>query len=456
MRTGGVGAGPGRAAGLRGSLAQGGTTWMIIGSMLAALAAYLFQVVGARSLGEVAYAPIGVLWTIQYLLTSVVMAALESWVVRTTTSGDGSTATLRALAPRLVLVVIVVAAASFGLTWLAQDLLLPGSPELVLVVPLLVVSYSLFACVRGVLAARQRFKAYGGVTATESLSRLAAAAVLAAVMPSAVLLALTMPLSALVAATWGGATARRPDRPVAFDGAPTAGTEDGPATVPAVRPTAGPGRFLGVTGTANAAAQLLLAGSPLVLGVLGAGPREVSVLFVTVTAARVPLVIVQGGLLSRLLPSFTRMADSGQHHELTATGLRLLAAGSITAVVGAVVGWFLGPVLVALLFGSGFRPDASTTAAVGAAMVLATAAILTNQVLIARRLEDRLLVVWWGGLAAATATVVTTGSWSATQRVCAGFLVGEVTATVILAAALVIRARTSSTPRDPGVTGPTN
>jgi O-antigen/teichoic acid export membrane protein len=447
MGSGGTGTSslPGHATAFRRSLAQGGTTWMLAGSLIAALGAYLFQVLGARSLGEVEYAPIGVLWTLQYLLTSIVMAALESWVVRTTTSSAGSTATLRAVAPRLVAAVAGVAIGMLAVVYAGQELLLPDNPGLVLVVPLLVVFYSAFATVRGVLAARQRFKAYGGVTALESVSRLVAAGVVALTVPSAALLALTMPLGALVAASWGVAVRRRGST------APPADVPDGPVPVPvpAAAPgsEAGPGRFLGITGTANAAAQLLLAGGPLVLGALGGTPRDISVLFVTVTAARVPLVIVQGGLLSRLLPTFTRMADTGARTQLTRTGLRMLGASAVLSLLGGVFGWFLGPALVSLLFGSGFRPDSLTTASVAVGMVLATGAILTNQILIALRLETRLLVVWWGALAVATAVVLLSGGLTATERVLAAFTVGEVTATAILAAALVVRSQAASVPR---------
>jgi O-antigen/teichoic acid export membrane protein len=420
-----------RAAALRVSLSRGGTTWMLSGSLLAALGAYLFQVLGARSLGEVAYAPIGVLWTVQYLLTSVLMTALESWVVRTTTSGDGSTGSLRTAAPRLVAAVAAVSGAVFAIAYLAKDLLFPARPALVFVVPLLVVAYSAFATVRGVLAARERYKAYGGVTAAESLSRLAVAGLIAVTVPSATLLALTLPLGAVTAAAWGAVSRLREKK---SDPA-TVERESISAPSPVVE-AGGPGRFLGVTSGANAAAQVLLAGAPLAMGPLGASPRDVSVLFVTITAARVPLVIVQGGLLSRLLPTFTRVADAGAVTTLVRTGIKMVSATGALAIIAAVAGWLAGPTLVALLFGNGFRPDQATTAAVAFGMVLATGALLTNQILIASHHENALVPAWWGALAAAAATVALTGTLTATDRVLAGFVVGEVTALLLLTAAL--------------------
>ena len=44
-----------------------GTGHMIVGTLVAALAAYLFQLIVGRSLGPTVFAPITVLWTIQFL-----------------------------------------------------------------------------------------------------------------------------------------------------------------------------------------------------------------------------------------------------------------------------------------------------------------------------------------------------------------------------------------------------
>src|SRR5690606_29991495 len=72
-----------RAIGVAGrGLQVGGTSWMVVGSLIAGVGAYAFQVVTARGLGEVGYAPISVLWTIQYLLLAVVLYSMESYVTR--------------------------------------------------------------------------------------------------------------------------------------------------------------------------------------------------------------------------------------------------------------------------------------------------------------------------------------------------------------------------------------
>lgn len=426
----------GRAAALRSALGRGGTTWMIVGSLLAGVGAYLFQIVGARSVGEVDYAPISVLWTVQYLLTSILMTALENWVVRTTTSGDGSVHALRAAAPRLLAAVGSVAVLTFGAAYAARDLLLPGHTGLVVVVPLLVVAYSAFVIVRGVLAARERYKAYGGVTAIESMARLGGAAAVAVTIPSAALLALCLPLGAVSAAVWGLVTRLR-SATSEGDASNRAGVIAFDQTeIPAVGP--GPGRFLAVTSSANAAAQILLAAGPLVLGPLGASPRDVSVLFVTLTAARVPLVIVQGGLLSRLLPTLTRMARGGAATALRMAGARLAIASAAAAVVAGLAGWVIGPPLVALLFGDGFRPGAATTATVAAGVVAATGAIIVNQVLIAMHRETLILLPWFIALAVAAVGILVTGALAPVDRVLIAFVLGEATALLLLGLSVLI------------------
>jgi hypothetical protein len=68
---------------------RGGTTWLVIGSIVGGLAAYGFQVIGTRALGREGYAPIGALWTIQYLVWSVVLFTVETFVVRETLRAPG-------------------------------------------------------------------------------------------------------------------------------------------------------------------------------------------------------------------------------------------------------------------------------------------------------------------------------------------------------------------------------
>jgi O-antigen/teichoic acid export membrane protein len=419
---------------IRGGLLRGGTQWLLIGSLVGGVAAYLFQVLGARALGEEAYAPIGTLWTIQYLLWSVFLYAVETYVNREVVlgrlgkrMGSGPALRIGGWIGALALVLTVV-------TWSLGESLFYGTEDLALVAGLIVVGYGAFAVVRGRLAGAGRYRAYGLVSASESVIRLVAAGMVALVAATTRALAWTLPLGALaVAGVWFAARLR----PGGLTETPQAPTE---------APRAG--RFLLITTVTNGALQVLLAGAPLAVLALGAGPAEVSVVFVTMTAARVPVVLALGGLLSRMLPAFVHVLE--ERGDAAGAGLanRIGLGTVVLAVMGGAAGAALGRPLVALFFGSGFAPPWWFAAATAAGVLLATGGMLLNQLLIARGLEHRLPVPWFIGLTAGAGVVLLT-SGSPTLRIALGFLVGEAVAVV----ALIIAARWPRPGKDSSLRG---
>src|SRR5680860_527642 len=64
-----------------------GTALLLAGTLVGAIAAYLFQVFGIRTLGEAAFAPIAQLWTIFFILVTVVLIPLEQYVTREASRG---------------------------------------------------------------------------------------------------------------------------------------------------------------------------------------------------------------------------------------------------------------------------------------------------------------------------------------------------------------------------------
>jgi O-antigen/teichoic acid export membrane protein len=400
-----------------------GTAAVVAGSAASGIAAYAFQVVGLRALGTEAYAPISVLWTIQYLVLATALFPVEAYVTRAvTTSGAGAGPLGRPL--RVIAGWVTATAVLLGAgTALAADALYQGRSGLAVVLAVVVASAGGFVVARGVLAGSGRFAAYAGVTATESLGRLAALVAVVVVGASTAGVAWSLPAGSTLAVGWWLLLGRRR--------APR--TEPSPGEAP-LGGTAG--SFLATVVVANAAAQTLLAAGPLVLIPLGAGPAEISIFFVTVTAARVPLVFAFGGLLSRSLPPLTRMARAGDDAGLRRIAL-LGAAGALAlAGAGALAGSAVGPDVVALLFGAASRPDAPFVALTAAGVVLATASLLLNQVLIARGSERRLPAPWLVGLAAAVPVVLLVDG-TATIRVSAGFVVGEVVALAGVVAAIL-------------------
>jgi O-antigen/teichoic acid export membrane protein len=406
-----------------------GTQWVAAGSLVGGLGAYLFQVIGTRTLGEDAYAPIGVLWTIQYLVLAVPLVSMEAYVTRTVAHDASHGGLRRRTMLRLVgwlaiaATLLSVAAVVFG-----DALFGDGLEDLGLVVGYAVLSYGLFVILRGHFAGQDRFRAYGWATAGESTFRVIVAVVVLVLVATPRGLAWTLPVgTTIVLALWASGIGR---------GAAPAGR--GPAADARLHdgePPAGPpeatGRFLAATTTANGAAQVLLAGGPLGLVALGAAPAEISIFFVTITAARIPMVFALNGVLSRLLPPLTRLADRRD-----ASGLRkltmLTAVGTVAvAAVSALTAALIGRQLVAIFFGAAFAPDRAIITLIGGAVMLGTGTLFLNQILIGCHAERRLPAPW---LLALLSGVAVMALWDgpASERVAVGFLAGEIIALLAL------------------------
>jgi O-antigen/teichoic acid export membrane protein len=115
------------------------TTWVLFGSLASGIGAYMFQVIGTRGLGDAAYAPISVLWTIQYLALSIPLIAVEAYITRSVArhAGDEDFSLRRPL--RVLVTWLVVMAVLLGVgTYLARDALFGGLGDLAVVVSALV------------------------------------------------------------------------------------------------------------------------------------------------------------------------------------------------------------------------------------------------------------------------------------------------------------------------------
>jgi O-antigen/teichoic acid export membrane protein len=406
-----------------------GTTTVLIGSAASGFGAYLFQVIGTRTLGDEAFAPIGVLWTIHYLVLTIALVSVEAHVTRTITlHADHPAHVRRAIVAMGVWAVGVAGAVGAATALWRRPLFHSAAWDFPAVAVATVLGYGAFVLIRGWLAGSYRFRQYGMATALESLARLGALIPVAVVAASTRSVAWTLTLAPWSVVAWWTVIRRRTYR------GPTRPAD--PPGLPRLKPSSA-ARYLAFTATANAASQTLLAAGPLVLLPLGAGPAEVSVFFVTVTAARVPLVFAFGGLLSRVLPPLARAARAGEHDRLRRLAAAVTVAAGAVAAAGAAGGAWIGPDVIALFFGEAFRPPGWFAALTAAGVVGATAALGLNQLLIAMGAEHRLVVPWLAALAAGALTIVAT-SGSASFRVILGFVVGEATALVALAMAVLM------------------
>lgn len=392
-----------------------GTGYMVVGTLLAALAAYLFQLIAGRALGPTDFAPITVLWTIQFLVLTVVFVPMEQLTIRRLSADDPGAGPWRLFIAVIAIAVIV----STGFAALSLDRLFAGEQTYVVITAALIAGYGGYALARGLLAGHRRFKEYGLSTLGESVFRLVLAAVLLAVGVGAVGLGWTLVAGSLVVWIW-----------LPFRAEPIRrSSQNGRAS----------GAGLATFVAANAASQTILAAGPLVVGALRASAAEVSVFFETFLLFRAPLTISYS-LIARILPPFTRFVQGGNQAAIRTWTIRLGVLGAVGAALGYATGRSVGPDLVSFLLGAEFRPTATLAAYAGAGVAIATAALFSQQILIAMQATGKLALAWAMGLAIAVLTVVLAGG-TPSDRVGAGFLAGEVVAFGSIVATILVSTR---------------
>lgn len=398
------------------ALASSGTAVMVAGTLVAATAAYGFQLVVGRALGPEEFAPITVLWTIQFLVFTTVFMPMEQLTIRRLAAAVPDPAPRRLFS--VLIAGSVLVAGVFAV--LTRTWLLDGHPMYVVVTVVLITAYGLFALGRGALAGHRRFADYGWATMAESVVRLVVAGAILAAGAGAAGVAWSLIPGALVVFLW------KPFR-------------DAPTTSAPTQP--GAGAALATFVGANAASQTIVAAGPIVVGALGGGPAQVSVFFETFLLFRAPLTVAYS-LVARVLPPFTRVAESPERPRLGRWALQIGSATAVLAAAAFGVGAWIGPDLVALFLGAEYTPTASLAAYAVSGVVIATTALFTQQMLIALRATTRLAMAWAGGLVAAVATVMLAGG-TPSQRVGLAFLVGEAAALalIVISVAATVRRR---------------
>jgi len=385
---------------------------MVVGTLVAAVGAYLFQLVAGRTLGPTDFAPITVLWTIQFLVFTTVFIPMEQLTIRRLNLDTTHSA------PRLLFgsVIALSVLGSVAFTAATLDRLFEGEPLYLVIVAVLILGYGGFALGRGFLAGRRRFREYGWSTFAESTLRLVLAVALLAAGAGALGLGWTLVAGSLVVFLW---------RPFRGERAREAGADRERGTALA----------LATFVTANGASQTIVAAGPLVVGALGAPAAEVSVFFETFLLFRAPLTVAYN-LVSRILPPFTRFIEEGAFDRVRRWALRLCGAAAVGAAAGYVLGRWLGPAVVELMLGEEFRPSAALAALAISGIILATVALFLQQILIAMRATGRLAAAWLLGLVAA-ALAIALSDGEVSIRVGRAFLLGEVVAFSGLTAAVL-------------------
>ncbi len=380
-----------------------GTGLMVAGSLISALGAYLFQIVGGRALGAEGFAPISVLWTMFFILATVVLVPVEQHVTREAASGR-KVLTFHGLLPAIVAVVLA-AVIGVGFVLLTLDRAFLGDARFLVATAVLFATYGMYEVGRGLLAGHREFGLVGWAMIGESVGRLALAIGFLAVVMSALSLAWAMALGSLTVVL---------TRFWRFDHEAPSGS------------MAGASKFLGVYVVASAASQTLLAGAPLAVLAMGGTPEMISIAFVTFTLYRAPLTLTYL-LQGRILPYLVRMVETGDRTDSDRLIARVMAVGAGLCLAGALTGYLVGADVVQLLLGAEFRPTAVVSALVAGGVVAAVTTQVVGQVLVAEGRMGTLALVWSVGLVVAT-VVLLVSSLEPLTRVALAFALGELTA----------------------------
>ena len=373
-----------------------GTARMIAGSLVGAVLAYLFQVYGTRALGAHAFSPIALLWTSFFIVATVILIPLEQFVTREASRG-------RHLKDDRLTIALVIGGAALllgGFTYLTNDAFFAGERIFVLQAIAVTVAFGVMQVGKGLLAGHRRFAEYGSMLAWEGIFRLAAAVGFVALSVSAVALGWAMvaaPLCVLLV------------RPFRYDR----------ETVEGVAPTKASG-FLSSYVLGSAASQILLGAAPIGVGALGGNEALRSVVFSTFLLYRAPLTLIYN-LQGRLLSLLVRMDSKTS---LRQGLLKLVGFGLALVGLAGLVGFFIGPAIVELLFGTEFRPMATVAALAAAGVIAGSVTQLMGQALVATGSTGQLASAWVGGLFAGLVAMLAVDG-TPDFRVAVGFVVGE-------------------------------
>ncbi|GAA4855028.1 hypothetical protein GCM10023201_56410 [Actinomycetospora corticicola] len=395
-----------------------------LGVVISGLLVNVYLAVVARGLTPSEYATFGAFWALALVLGFGPFLPLEQELARrlamresrrrVLVAGAGTAAILGGLA-------LAVLGAASPLVWSSLD---AHANAFAALVALCVVSAGQFL-LRGILIGTDRLVRHGAVMVLDALLRLTFAVVLvvlgtdrAALYCWALVAAIALAHLPLIPAVW-----RRAEREYPEHGATDHRTRA--LTTSALPLLVG-----------SVCAQLLLNGLPVVVVALAQGPAQAAagVFVAAFTIAKAPLSMVVP-LQSAVVPTLTRLLAAGRRREV----VRLLSRGAAgllaLVVVGVPLAWWIGPLLVRLIFGSAYRIDGVELAIIVAGVLAHVGLVVVTQVHVARDRHTDVALSWLAGLAVAGLTF-----WLAPGVVVAGevafgvgSLVGAVVSTLLLA-----------------------
>ena len=349
-----------------------GARVLSVGIATTGLVTFAYFALASHSLTPAEYTGISLLWSVLFLIISVIYRPVEQLLSHTIAARRARGHAGHPLRVPLIIqfsAAAVFLAAALALRGPLEDDVFDGSAELywVLVVATLAYAASYFA--RGWLAGHQRFGLYGALVLLESVSRVLFAVAVAVGIASgqgAVALGIAAaPLVSLLVLPW--ALGRR---------------ERGAEHAEAGSLRAGAG-FAGAVLAIMAAEQAVLNGPVLAIDATVADAALAGIVFNVLLIVRAPLQLFQA-VQTSLLPHLSGLAATGGDAELRgavrATVLAIAAfAGAAVLGLG-----LIGPWAMDVLFGGGFEYGRTGLMLVGLGMGLHLAANTLNQAALAR------------------------------------------------------------------------
>lgn len=387
-----------------------GTALIVAATAFSALAVLAFQALGSRTLGTDGFAPIAVLWTLMFLIYTVLQLPAEQHLTRAlvvTRDRDRIRRIARDMLGAFGL------GTAIGVLFVIMTLhrFFDGDVRFVAITAVIMVSRSVMATGRGSLAGHRRFGAYGGTIALEAGALLIGGVTAAVLDAPAVGFAVVMavaPIATLLA---------RPFAPIEGSGETEAAD-------------AQPGSFLAWLVLATAASQLIIAGGPIAVGFIGGSAAAVSIFFTTFALLRGPVTSAYN-LVARVLPDFTALSQSDNPERLWRWAPRITAGAVAVAVIAAAGAGLLLQAVIEAIYGADFVPPLLAAVLGGAGVGLGLGALFATQVYSASA-NGALLAAGWGvALIAALATLVLS-PLPPVERVALAFVVGEGTGLFLL------------------------
>jgi O-antigen/teichoic acid export membrane protein len=421
-----------------------GARVLSVGIATTGLVTFAYFSVASYVLDDVAYKQISLLWSLLFVIVSVIYRPIEQLLSRTIADRrarglehDHPLRTPLTLQASFALAFLVVALALRGPI---QDDLFDGSATLYWILVVAVLAYAASYFARGWLAGHQWFGFYGGLVFLEAISRLAFAVAVAvgiAEGQSAVALGMAAaPFFSLVVVPW--AFSRRPPAPERKRADDGLGLGRG-------------GRFaLAVLGV-MIAEQTLLNAAVLLVDATAEDRAVAGFVFNVLLIARAPLQLFQA-IQGSLLPHLAGLeARAGREEFARAVRVTVLAiAGFAGAVALGLV--LIGPFAMDILFDDAFTYGRWGLALVAIGMGAHLVAGTLNQAALARDRAGTAAAAWLASAAAFVVFMVSPLVDDELLRAQVGYCGAAALLCALLAA--VYRATSSSSGSGPRTSGP--